>query len=125
MYFIRKLIENNSDFTLEKLMEVKIQDYSEKISDVSRKSTIELGLDNVLHFHKIIIVKESSKLYFLCSKAIQNIKGVWSSTNLQLEPYKDKGIYYVIVDDDIFQSLEDHLVQLSAIKASKYIIIYY
>jgi len=61
MYFVRKLIENNSDFTLEKLMEVKIQNYSERISDVSRKSTIELGLDNVLHIHKIIIVKESSK----------------------------------------------------------------
>jgi len=44
-------------------MEVKIQDYSETISDVSRKSTIELSLDNVLHFHKIII-KASSKLYF-------------------------------------------------------------
>jgi len=47
MYFIRKVIEKSSDFTLEKLMEVKIQDYSEKISDVSRKSTIELGLENV------------------------------------------------------------------------------
>jgi len=46
-------------------MEVKIQDYSEKICDVSRKSTIELGLDNVLYFHKIIIIKVSSKLYFL------------------------------------------------------------
>lgn len=57
MHFIRKVIQKSSDFTLEKLMEVKIQDYSEKISDVSRKSTIELGLDNVLHFHKIIIKK--------------------------------------------------------------------
>jgi len=45
-------------------MEVKIQDYSEKICDVSRKSTIELDLDNVLYSHKIII-KVSSKLYFL------------------------------------------------------------
>lgn len=65
MYFISKLIEEKSDFTLEKLMEVKIRNYSEKINDVSRKSTIELGLDNVLHFHKIIIIKASSKLYFL------------------------------------------------------------
>lgn len=47
MYFVRKLIETGSDFTLEKLVEVKIQNYSEQISDVSRKSTIELGLDNV------------------------------------------------------------------------------
>ncbi|CAI6360698.1 unnamed protein product [Macrosiphum euphorbiae] len=98
----KKVIQKSSDFTLEKLMEVKIQDYSEKISDVSRKSTIELGLDN----------------------AIQNIKEIWSSKNLHLEPYKDKGIYYVKVNDDIFQSLEDHLMQLSAIKASKYISVF-
>lgn len=56
-------------------------------------------------------------MYF---KSIQNIKEIWSSKNLHLEPYKDKGIYYVKVNDDIFQSLEDHLMQLSAIKASKY-----
>jgi len=51
MYLIRKVIEKSFDFTLEKLMEVKIQNYSEQINNVSRKSTIELGLDNVLHFH--------------------------------------------------------------------------
>lgn len=56
MYFIRKLIEKSSDFTLKKLVEVKIQDYSEQISDISKKSTIELDLDNVIHFHKIIII---------------------------------------------------------------------
>jgi len=56
VYFIRKLIEKSSDFTLKKLVEVKIQDYSEQISDISKKSTIELDLDNVIHFHKIIII---------------------------------------------------------------------
>jgi hypothetical protein len=56
VYFIRKLIEKSSDFTLKKLVEVKIQDYSEQISDISKKSTIELDLDNVMHFHKIIII---------------------------------------------------------------------
>lgn len=54
-------------------------------------------------------------------KAIKNIKKIWASVNIYLQPYKDKGIYYVKVNDDIFQSLEDHLVQLSVIKTSKYI----
>ncbi|XP_060835340.1 dynein axonemal heavy chain 2-like [Rhopalosiphum padi] len=97
-----KLIEKSSDFTLKKLVEVKIQDYSEQISDISKKSTIELDLDN----------------------AIQNIKEIWATKNLHLEPYKDKGIYYIKLNGDIFQLLEDHLVQLTTIKASKYISVF-
>lgn len=57
-------------------------------------------------------------LYF---KDIQNIKEIWSGINLHLETYKDKGIQYLKVNDDIFQSLEDHLMQLSVIKTSKYL----
>lgn len=54
-------------------MEVKIQEYSEKISDVSRKSTIELGLDNVLHFHKIIIIIKASSKFFFCILSLYKI----------------------------------------------------
>lgn len=31
-------------------------------------------------------------------------------------------MYYIKVNDDIFQLLDDHLVQLSVIKTSKYVI---
>lgn len=58
-------------------------------------------------------------LYF---KAIKNIKEIWSGINVHLETYKDKGIHYVKVNDDIFQLLEDHLMQLSMIKTSKYLL---
>lgn len=52
-------------------------------------------------------------------KSIINIKKKWSSINLHFEKYKDKDIYYVQVNDDIFQLLENHLVQLSVIKTSR------
>lgn len=59
-------------------------------------------------------------MHFFNFKAIKSIKEIWSSVCINFEPYKDKGIYYVKVNDDIFQLLEDHLVQLSIIKTSKY-----
>lgn len=50
---IRKFDETN--FTLEKLVKVKIQNFSEQIIEISNKSTLELDLENVKYFR--------SKLY--------------------------------------------------------------
>ncbi|VVC43185.1 Dynein heavy chain, domain-2,Dynein heavy chain domain,Dynein heavy chain, domain-1,Dynein heavy chain, P- [Cinara cedri] len=98
----KKFNETSSDFTIEKLMEIKIQNFSKQIIDVSKKSTMELSLE----------------------KSIINIKEIWASTNLNFESCKDKEIYYVNIIDDIFQLLENHLVELSVIKTSKYISIF-
>lgn len=50
IFLIRKFDENSFDFTMEKLVELKIQNYNEQISEVSKKSTMELGLENVPYF---------------------------------------------------------------------------
>lgn len=42
--------------------------------------------------------------------------------DLVVEPYNDQGIYRIKASDDILQMLEDHLVQLYAMKGSKYAI---
>lgn len=47
----RQFDETNADFTLEKLMKMKFQDFGEQFSNVSIKSTVELGLENVLTFY--------------------------------------------------------------------------
>lgn len=39
---------------------------------------------------------------------------------LIVEPYNDQGVYRIKASDDIQQMLEDHLVQLYAMKGSKY-----
>lgn len=39
---------------------------------------------------------------------------------LEMLPYKDRGIYRVKTTDEIMQFLEDHQVQLSAMKATRF-----
>lgn len=71
LYLIRRFDETSSDFTLEKLMEVKLHNFSEQINAVSKKSTLELSLENVLNNHKInnnIILKQIVTLYFYISR---------------------------------------------------------
>lgn len=43
--------------------------------------------------------------------------------NLIVEPSKEKDLYHIKASDEILQMLEDHLVQLYAMKGSRYIII--
>ncbi|XP_050440794.1 dynein axonemal heavy chain 2-like [Adelges cooleyi] len=101
---VRKIIgqsfdETQTKFTIEKIMELGFYLFYEQIIDVSKKSTVELNIENVLN----------------------NIKKIWGSINLNVEPYKDRGIYYVNINEELSQILEDHLVQISEIKGSKFI----
>ena len=38
---------------------------------------------------------------------------------LEMEPYKDEGVYKLKSIDDIIQALEEHQVQLSSMKSTK------
>jgi len=76
----------------------------------------------IFPFRKRFLLRKIIEIYavwLLRFKAIKNIKETWSGITLRVETHKDKGIYRVHVNDDIFQSLEDHLMRLSAIKTSK------
>lgn len=53
IYLPRKFDQTSSDFTLEKLMEIKIQNFSEQISEISKKSTTELCIEKVKYFSKL------------------------------------------------------------------------
>lgn len=39
---------------------------------------------------------------------------------LEMIPYKDQGIYRIKTTDEIMQTLEEHQVQLSAMKATRF-----
>lgn len=67
-------------------------------------------------------MKSKLNCIYLHFKVIKTIKDIWSGINLHFESYKDKGIYYINVNDEIFQTLEDHLVQLSGIKMDKCVV---
>ncbi|KAL0267127.1 UNVERIFIED_CONTAM: hypothetical protein PYX00_009482 [Menopon gallinae] len=101
---VRKLVktefdENSPGFTLETIMELKMQDYSQEINEISNAATMELSIE----------------------VGLKNIREYWASVNLSMDPYKDlKGIYRLKAVDSIFQALEENMVQLASMKGTRY-----
>lgn len=52
---------------------------------------------------------------------MKNITEVWQKMPLEMIPYKDQGIYRIKTTDEIVQTLEEHQVQLSAMKATRFL----
>lgn len=53
---------------------------------------------------------------------MKNIAAIWKEMPVELTPYKDKGVFRLKSVDDIVQVLEEHQVQLSAMKSTKYVL---
>ncbi|KAJ1520022.1 hypothetical protein ONE63_004252 [Megalurothrips usitatus] len=96
----RDFDENSDEFTLEKIIEMDMQNYSETIHVISVAATRELNLENQL----------------------KNISQIWEQTNLDMYAHvRVKGVYSVRGIDNIFQTLEEHQVALSSMKSTKYV----
>ncbi|KAI9356982.1 dynein heavy chain and region D6 of dynein motor-domain-containing protein [Zopfochytrium polystomum] len=90
---------NSTDFTLEKILEIGLDQNGEAISSMSAAATKELLLE----------------------EGLNNIKLAWDQLELDIIPYKEeKGYFKVRSTDAIFEVLEDNQVTLSSMKASKY-----
>ncbi|XP_063712783.1 dynein axonemal heavy chain 2-like isoform X4 [Symsagittifera roscoffensis] len=87
------------------------------------KFTLELiigfGFDS--HAEDINTVSGSASKELSIEKAINAIAELWKETKLDLGPYKDKGHFKLKGTDEVFQFLEDNQVQLSTMKASKFV----
>jgi dynein heavy chain len=54
-------------------------------------------------------------------EGLENIRLAWEALELDLVPYKeDKGYFKIRSTDSVFELLEDNLVTLSSMKASKF-----
>ncbi|XP_043277760.1 dynein axonemal heavy chain 2 [Venturia canescens] len=95
----RDFDEASSDFTLDTLADIKIQNFSERVSEISMAATMELAIETNL----------------------KNISDVWKIMPVEMVAYKDKGIFRLKTVDDIIQTLEDHLIQLSAMKSTSFV----
>jgi len=96
---VQKPFEHSGDkFTLEKIIELGLDQYSEQICDTSAAASNELSIE----------------------QALAGIAEAWESLSLEVIPYKDKPIR-LKVTDEIFQTLEDNQVTLSTMKASRYV----
>ncbi|XP_053575482.1 dynein axonemal heavy chain 2 [Bombina bombina] len=87
------------DFTLEKIVELGLDQYVEKICEISTAASKEL----------------------LIEESLEVITKTWEVTQLDIVPYKDKGHHRLRGTDEVFQALEDNQVSISTSKASPFV----
>uniref|UniRef100_A0A4W3H4E6 Dynein heavy chain linker domain-containing protein n=1 Tax=Callorhinchus milii TaxID=7868 RepID=A0A4W3H4E6_CALMI len=95
----RQFDQDNKDFTLEKIIDLGLEQHTEEICSISSAATKEYAIE----------------------QGLQAIERTWTGITLDLVPYKDKGHYRLRGTEEIFQGLEDNQVSLSTMKASPYV----
>ena len=89
----------NEDFTLDKILELGLDQHAETISALSVAASKELSIE----------------------QGIQSIDTAWKDIEIEIAPYKEeKGYWKVKTAEPIFELLEDNQVTLSTMKASKF-----
>ncbi|XP_075968107.1 dynein axonemal heavy chain 2 [Anarhichas minor] len=87
----------STDFTLEKIISLELDEYTDKICEISGAASKELFIE----------------------KGLEDITKTWEETFLCLEPYK--GHYRLRGTEVVFQALEDNMSMLSTMKASRFV----
>nr|XP_034179953.1 dynein heavy chain 2, axonemal [Osmia lignaria] len=95
----RDFDETSNDFTLEVIAEMQLQNFAEQISEISYSATMELSIEI----------------------GLQHISEIWSKMPIEMVPYKEKGIFRLRTMDEIVQVLEEHQMQLSAMKTTRFV----
>ncbi|XP_037870398.1 dynein axonemal heavy chain 2 isoform X3 [Bombyx mori] len=90
--------ENSEDFKLEVIMRLNFQAYSDEIAEISNAATMELNIEN----------------------GLKAIREVWKNTTYEMQQHKGE-MYRIKNVEDVMQFLEDHQVQLSSMKSTKYV----
>ncbi|XP_066578473.1 dynein axonemal heavy chain 2 [Amia ocellicauda] len=86
------------DFTLERIVQLGLEQHAERISEISGTASKELSIE----------------------QALEGIARTWEETRLDMVPYKDKGHHRLRGTEEVFQALEDNQVTLSTMKASRF-----
>ncbi|XP_063305793.1 dynein axonemal heavy chain 2 [Pelobates fuscus] len=87
------------DFTLEKIVELGLDQHVDKIREISMAATKELFIE----------------------QGLELISKTWEATLLDIVPYKEKGHHRLRGTDEVFQALEDNQVRISTMKASPFV----
>ncbi|XP_074478915.1 dynein axonemal heavy chain 2 [Sebastes fasciatus] len=91
--------QTSTEFTLEKIISLGLDEYTDKISEISGAASKELSIE----------------------QGLESIIKTWEETFLDIEPYKDGGHYRLRATEEVFQALEDNMVILSTMKASRFV----
>lgn len=109
--------ENSPDFNLEAIFAFEMHKFADEINEISNAATMELQIEN----------------------GLKNIAEIWETMHIQMVPYRDTGIYrYIVLNlkpdfdfivtylrlrgiEECFQALEEHGMQLSVMKSTKFV----
>ncbi|KAA0188249.1 Dynein heavy chain axonemal, partial [Fasciolopsis buskii] len=91
--------ENSEDFTLERIVQLGFEQFAELIHEISGAASKELAIEHTL----------------------DNMERAWQNIELDIVPHKEKNTFKIRSTEEIFQSLEDNQVQLSTMKASRFV----
>lgn len=91
--------QKSSEFTLDVIMELGLDQHGESISGISASATKELIIE----------------------QGIKDIELAWMTQELDIVPYKEeRGYFKIRSTESLFELLEENQVTLSAMKASKF-----
>ncbi|XP_050296141.1 dynein axonemal heavy chain 2 isoform X2 [Anthonomus grandis grandis] len=91
--------ETSSEFNLEAIYAMEMHKFAEEIGDISNAATMELQIE----------------------KGLRVIVDTWSTMQIEIISYKDRGVYRIKSVDDCFQALEDNIMQLSTMKSTRFV----
>ncbi|XP_068615161.1 dynein axonemal heavy chain 2-like [Brachionichthys hirsutus] len=89
----------STEFTLEKMMDLGLDTYADKVCEISEAASKEVAIE----------------------QGLSGIIKTWNETVLDIAPYKDEGHYSLRGTEEVFQALEDNQVMLSTMKASRFV----
>nr|CAD7568025.1 unnamed protein product [Timema californicum] len=95
----RDFDENSPEFTLDLIMEMNMQNFSEDINEISNAASMELQIEMGLK-----LISEN-----------------WAEIFVEMEAYKEKGMYCLKAVDKIFETLEDNQVSLGTMKSTRFV----
>ncbi|XP_047186413.1 dynein axonemal heavy chain 2 isoform X2 [Scophthalmus maximus] len=93
------LDQTSDEFTLEKIVSLDLDKYTDQISEITGAATKELSIE----------------------QGLENITKTWEKMFLDIASYKDKGHYQLKCTEEVFQALEDNQVTLSTMKSSRFV----
>eukprot|EP00961_Rhodomonas_salina_P162223 2185234-Rhodomonas_salina.1 len=86
-------------------------------SDFTLSKVVELGLPN--HGELVSTLSNAASKELMVERAVQSLEETWSKMELDVQKYKNDYLK-LRTADDIFAALEDNVVTLSTMKASKF-----
>ncbi|XP_078020536.1 dynein axonemal heavy chain 2 [Epinephelus lanceolatus] len=91
--------QTSSEFTLERIISLGLDKYTDKICEISGAASKELSIE----------------------QGLEEITRTWEEMSLDIAPYKDEGHHRLRGTEEVLQALEDNMVILSTMKASRFV----